>query len=86
MDTLRPWLLAVQRARSGHAAQVSGGKRTVLPGSNGMVTPAGQVSRPAAKSRVNWSLANRPPVLRTRQALQKIARSGPRSRTRAEAR
>ena len=84
MDTLRPWLLAVQRARSGHAAQVSSGKRTVLPGSNGMATPAGQVSCPAAKSRVNWSLANRPPALRTRQALQKMARSGPRSRTSAE--
>jgi hypothetical protein len=44
MDTLRPLLLAVQRARSGQAAQVSFGKRTVRPGSNGMATSAGQVS------------------------------------------
>ena len=83
MDTLRPLLLAVHRACSGHAAQVPAGKRTVLPGSNGMLTPAGQVSCPAAKPRVNWSLANRPQALRTRQALQKMARSGPRSRTSA---
>ena len=82
--TLRPWLLVVQRVRSGQAAQVLFGKRTVVPGSNGMADPAGQVSWPVAKSRLNWSFANRPPVLRTRQALQKTARSGPRSRTRVE--
>jgi hypothetical protein len=34
-----PLLLAVQRVRSGQAAQVSFGKRTVLPGWNGMLTP-----------------------------------------------
>ncbi len=79
-----PWLLVVQRARSGQAAQVLSGKCTVLPGSNGMAAPAGQVSYLAPKSRVNWSLAQRPPVLRTRQALQKMAGSGPRPRTRAE--
>jgi hypothetical protein len=56
MDTLRPLLVVTPRARSGHAAQVSLGNRTVLPGSTGMVTPAGQVSCPAAKSRVDWSL------------------------------
>jgi hypothetical protein len=53
MATLRPLLLAVQRARGGQAAQMSFGKRTVLPCWNGMLTPAGQVSWPAAKSRVN---------------------------------
>jgi hypothetical protein len=42
MATLRPLLLAVQRARSGQAAQVSFGKRTVLPGRKGMATPAGR--------------------------------------------
>jgi hypothetical protein len=67
---LRVLTLAVQRARSGQAAQESLGKRTVLPGANGMATPAGRVSCPAVKSRVNWSVANRPPVSRTRQALQ----------------
>ena len=35
-ETLRPLLLAVQRCRRGHAAQVALGKRTVLPGANGM--------------------------------------------------
>jgi hypothetical protein len=38
MDTLRPLLLVALRARSGHSAQVSLGKRTVLPGSTGMIT------------------------------------------------
>ena len=46
------------------------GKCTVVPGSNGMLTPAGQVSFPAAKSMLNWSLVNRPGVLRTGQALR----------------
>jgi len=84
METLRPALLTVHRCRSGQAAQVALGNRTVRPAWNGMVTPAGQVRCPAAKSMLNWSLASRPPVLRTRQALQKMARSGPRSRTRSE--
>ncbi len=83
-DAAGPLLLAVQRARSGQAAQVSFGKRTVLPGWNGMRTPAGQVSCPAPKSMLNWSLASRPAALRTRHALQKMARSPSRSRTRAE--
>ena len=61
MLTLRPAALEVQRCRSGQAAQASfGSGPPVLPGSNGMATPAGQVSCPALKSRVNWSLANRP--------------------------
>ena len=68
MLRLRPAALEVRRCRSGQAAQASFGKRMVLPGSNGMATPAGQVSCPALKSRVNWSLANRPEALRTRQA------------------
>ena len=84
MDTLRPFLLVVQRARSGQAAQVFFGKCAVLPGWKRVLTPAGQVSCPVPKSMVNWPLGKRPVVLRTRQALQKIARSGPRSRTRAE--
>jgi hypothetical protein len=42
----------------------------VLPGWNGMVTPAGQVRRPAVKSMLNWSLANRQLTLRAPQALQ----------------
>ena len=63
-------MLAVQRCRSGQVAQVSVGKCTVVPGSNGMLTPAGQVSFPAAKSMLNWSLVNRPGVVRTGQALQ----------------
>ncbi len=69
-DTLRPLLLVVQRSRSGHPAQVSLGKRTASRGWNGMAATAGQVSCPSAKSGVNWSLANRAPALRTRQALQ----------------
>jgi hypothetical protein len=48
MATLRPDGLEVQRCRSGQAAQVFFGKRTVLPGWQGMLTPAGQVSCPAA--------------------------------------
>src|SRR5258708_36655420 len=86
MDTLRPLLLVVQRCRSGQAAQVSFGKCTILPGSKAMITPAGQVSCLVVKSRAKSVLAYRPAVLRTRQALQWIARSGPRSRTRSEAR
>jgi hypothetical protein len=77
--------VGVHRCRSGQAVQVSFGKRTVLPGSNGMTVPAGQVTRPAAQSTLNWSLANRP-VLRTRHALQKTASSGSRSRTSPEGR
>jgi hypothetical protein len=52
MDTLSPWLLAVQRACSRQPAQAPSGERTVLPGSNGMLTPAGPVSCPTA----NWIL------------------------------
>jgi len=70
----------------GQIAQLSLGNCTVVPGRNGMATPAGQVSFPAAKSRRNWSLPYRPPAARTGHALQYTARSGPRSRTRAEAR
>jgi hypothetical protein len=44
--------------------------RTVVQGSNAMLTPAGQVSRWVVKSRLKSVLAYRPPVLRTRQALQ----------------
>src|SRR5260221_8634131 len=84
MDTLRPLLLVVQRCRSGQAAQVSFGKCTILPGSKAMITPAGQVSCLVVKSRAKSVLAYRPAVLRTRQALQEIARSGPRPRTRSD--
>jgi hypothetical protein len=70
MATLRPLRLVVHRSRSGQAAQVPLGKCTVWPARKPMLIPAGQVSCPAVKSRVNWPLAKRPPVLRTRQALQ----------------
>jgi hypothetical protein len=71
MPTLRPAAPEV----------VCAGTRTVLPGSDGIATPTGVGQLPGgARPRVNWSLARRPPVLRTRRASQEITRSGPRSR------
>lgn len=42
MDTLRPLLLAMQRCRSGQAAQVSSGKCTVTPGWKACLPPPGR--------------------------------------------
>jgi hypothetical protein len=70
-------LLVVLPARSAGRA---GGLREVhrragLEGNDAY--PAGQVSCPVAKSRVKSVLGYRPPLLRTRQALQKIVRPTP---------
>ena len=40
--------------RSGQAARAFLGKRTILPGSNGMLTPAGQASSPGGQSSMHW--------------------------------
>ena len=71
MATLRPDGLAVQRVRSGQAGAGAFREAHGLGLARmAMLAPAGQVSRPAGKSMLNWPLANRPPALRTRQALQ----------------
>src|SRR5215207_11631440 len=82
---LRPRVLVVHWTRSGQALQSWAGNCTLPPGVNGIVTLLGQVTRCWSKSRVNAGLAKRGP-LRTGNALQKIARSASRSRTRLLAR
>ena len=59
------------------------GKRTVLPGWKAMLTPAGQVSRPAVKSRVNSALgvaagcvAHPPRLAEDRQVRAAVADEG----------
>src|SRR5262249_5727136 len=60
MLRLGPDWLVVQRCRSGQAAQACLGNCTLLPGSNAIATPLGQVRRPVSKSRANSVLVNRP--------------------------